>query len=85
MQMGQFQRRDWASSESGHVDGQEELPERMPEPRGLGVMIRAKVNADHTSNMVTRRSRTGFLVYLNCVLIYWWSRKQMSVDALILL
>ena len=77
---GQFQRRDWASSEFGHLDGQEELPERMPEPRGLGVMIRVKVNADHASNMVTRRLRTGFLVYLNCALIYWWSKQQMSVE-----
>ena len=68
---GQFQRRDWASSEFGHVDGQEELPERMPEPRGLGVTIRVKVDADHASDTVTRRSRTGFLVYLNCALICW--------------
>ena len=37
---GQLQRRDWASSEIGHVDGQEELPERMPKRRGLGVIIR---------------------------------------------
>ena len=43
-------------------------------------MIRTKVNADHDSDMVTRRSRTGFLVYLNCVLIYWWSKKQTSVE-----
>ena len=51
---GQFQRRDWASSEFGHVDGQEELPERMPEPRGLGATIRVKVDANHASDMVTR-------------------------------
>ena len=48
---GQFQRRDWASSKFEHVDGQEELQERMPEPRCLGVMIRAKVDADHASDM----------------------------------
>ena len=45
---GQFQRRDWASHNFGHVDEQEELPERMPEPRGLGVMIRAKIDPDHS-------------------------------------
>ena len=77
---GQFQRRDWASSKFGHVDGQAESPERIPEPRSLGVMIRAKVDADHASNMVTRRSRTGCLVYLNCALIYLWSKKQTSVE-----
>ena len=73
---GQFQMMDSVSSKFGHVGGQEEAPERMPEQRGLGVSIRAKVDADHASNTVTRRSRTGFLVYLNCLLIYWWSKKQ---------
>ena len=68
------------SGEFGHVDGQEELPERMPEPRGLGVTTRMKVDADHASDTVTRRSRTGFLVYLNCALIYWWSKMQTSVE-----
>ena len=38
-----FQKRDWVSSKLGHVDGQEELTERMPDPRGLAVTIRAKL------------------------------------------
>ena len=42
----------------------------------------AKVDADHTSDTITRCSRTGFLVYLNCALIYWWSKKQNSVESL---
>ena len=29
-----FERRDWASSEFGHVEGKEEFPAKMPEPRG---------------------------------------------------
>ena len=37
----------------------------MPEPRGQGCVINAKVDADHAANTVTRRSRTGFFVYLN--------------------
>ena len=54
----------------------------MPEPRGLGFVMRAKVDADHASDMITRRSRMGFLVFLNCALIYWWSKKQNSVESL---
>ena len=27
-----FERRDWTSSEFGHIDGVEELPPQMPEP-----------------------------------------------------
>ena len=43
-------------------------------------MMCAKVDADHASDMITRRSRTGFLVYLTCAPIYWWSKKQNSVE-----
>ena len=67
------------SSKLRHVAGEEELP-NMPELCEMGFTIRAKVNADHVSDTVMRRSRTGFLVYLNCVLVYWWSKKQMSVE-----
>ena len=33
----------------------------MPEPRGHGFIMRAKVDVDHASDTVSRRSRTGFL------------------------
>ena len=66
-----FERRDWASSEFGHVEGKEEFPANMPEPRGHGFIMRTKVDADHVSDTVSRRSRTGFLIYLNCALVYW--------------
>ena len=52
----------------------------MPEPRGHGFIMRTKVDADHVSDTVSRRSRTGFLIYLNCALVYWWSKKQTSVE-----
>ena len=54
----------------------------MPEPRGLGFIIYAKVDTDHASDTMTRCSRMGFLVYLNCAPIYWWSKKQNSVESL---
>lgn len=76
-----FQLRDWASSEFGHLQGKEELPPNMPAPRGIGFRMRAKVDADHASDTVTRRSRTGFLVYLNCSLVHWFSKKQTSVES----
>ena len=34
-----FKRRDWTSSEFGHVEGKEEFPAKMPEPRGHGWFI----------------------------------------------
>ena len=65
-----FQKEDWTSSEFGHVIGKQEMPPNMPEPRGLGFTITAKVDADHAGDTVTRRSRTGFLVYCNSALVY---------------
>ena len=77
----QFEERDWTTTAFGHVQGEEQLPPNMPEPRGLGFVMRAKVDADHAGDTTTRRSRTGFMVYLNSAPIYWLSRKQTSVES----
>ena len=77
----EFERRDWTSTEFGHLDGKEVLPPKMPEPRGVGFVMRAKVDADHASDTATRRSRTGFVVHLNSALVCWWSKKQNSVES----
>ena len=76
-----FARQDWASTEFGHVDGVEERPSNAPEPRGFGFTIRAKVDADHATDTTTRRSRTGFIVYLNSAPVYWMSKKQTSIES----
>ena len=47
-----FERRDWTSSKFG-CSGDEELPPNVPEPRGLGLAMTAKVDADHASDAVT--------------------------------
>ena len=76
-----FERKDWSASEFGHLSPEDTgEPENMIEPRGKGFIITAKVDADHASNTVTRRSRTGFLVWVNCALVYWMSKKQASVE-----
>ena len=69
-----FKRKDRASTEFGHVEGKEEFLANMPEPRGQGFIMRTKVVADHASDTVSRQSRTGILIYLNCALVYWWSK-----------
>ena len=76
-----LEQRDWTSSEFGAVQGKEEIPPNMPEARGQGFIMRVKVDADHALDAITRCSRTGFLVYLNCAPIYWWSKKQNSVES----
>ena len=76
-----FEKKDWTPSEFRHIKGREELPPNMPEPRGMGFTIVVKVDADHASDTVTRRSRTGILVYLNCSLVHWSSKKQTSIES----
>eukprot|EP00980_Cylindrotheca_fusiformis_P014575 scaffold3933_cov98-Cylindrotheca_fusiformis.AAC.3 len=53
----------------------------MPAQRGFAFRMRAFVDADHASDSMTRRSRTGFLVYLkNSAPIYWLTRAIFSLQ-----
>ena len=74
----QFTLEDWAASEYG--EQKEDLPPNMPTPRGIGFTMRAFVDSDHAGDSITRRSRTGFIVTLNSSPIYWFSKKQTSVE-----
>ena len=40
----------------------------------------AYVDADLAGNFITRRSRTGYLIFLNKAPIYWTSKKQSSIE-----
>jgi hypothetical protein len=41
----------------------------------------AFVDSDHAGDLLTRRSRTGVLIYLNRAPITWYSKKQNSIEA----
>ena len=75
-----FERKDWTSSEFG-LAGEEEIPANAPEARGQGFTMSGYVDADHATDSMTRKSRTGFIIYLNNAPIYWLSRKQLSVES----
>ncbi|KAL7536256.1 hypothetical protein ACHAWF_008726, partial [Thalassiosira exigua] len=70
--MADFPREDWSYSIYG--DAKEELPRDMPEPRGRGFRIVTYVDCDLGGDCVTRRSRTGFAVFLNGAPLYWMSK-----------
>ena len=74
----QFEKQDWSQTVYGEC--KEDLPPNMPEPRGAGFIIRVYVDSDHAGDSITRRSRTGFLVYCNSALIFWMSKKQTSIE-----
>ena len=58
----------------------EEVPTSLQTPFVKGFVMRVFVDSDHAGDQVTRRSRTGFIVYLNNALIYWTSKKQTTVE-----
>ena len=80
--MKYFQRQDWSYSiySSPGEELKEALPPNIPTPLGHGFKICCFVDADHTGESLTRRSRTGFIVMLNNDPIHWHSKKQTSVE-----
>ena len=52
----------------------------MPAKRGLGFVIKARVDSYHSVDTVTQRYRTGFLIYVKSVSVYWMSNKQTSCE-----
>jgi hypothetical protein len=61
-------------------DADEPLPHRMPVPRGRSVATTAFVDASHAANKLTRRSHTGYVVFINRAPIVWYSKRQHTVE-----
>jgi hypothetical protein len=74
---GREQRSEWREF---YDDAKEVVPPDAPEPRGKSVQIIVFVDASHASERLTRRSRTGVLIYLNSAPISWLSKKQNSIE-----
>jgi hypothetical protein len=72
-----FIEQDWSEF---YGDVEEEMPPKMPEPLGSPVTISVFVDANHAGNVVTRRSHTGILIYLQNTPIIWHSRRQNTVE-----
>ena len=72
-----FQVHDWK-----HFYGEieEPVPLNAPKPRGKEVDLLAYVDSDHAGDKATRRSRTGYFIFLNSALVAWLSRKQTTVE-----
>ena len=61
-------------------DAEDLMPHRMPAPRGQTVATAAFVDASHGANKVTRKSHTGFVLFLNRAPIVWYSKRQQTVE-----
>jgi hypothetical protein len=63
-----------------YPDAEEQLPPNMPEPRGKYIQCGCYVDADHAGNLMTRRSHTGIIIYLNNTPVIWYSKRQNTVE-----
>jgi hypothetical protein len=61
-------------------DADESLPHRMPVPRGRSVVTTAYVDASHAANKKTRRSHTGYVIFLNRAPVVWYIKRQQTVE-----
>ena len=74
-----FVKSDWKESIYGEVE--EEIPPKAPKPLGNPVCMTCFVDANHAGEYSTRRSQTGFIIYLNNAPIDWYSKRQNTVES----
>ena len=63
-----------------YPDAVEYRPQNAPKPKGKKVQLTCFVDADHAGDQITRRSRTGILIYVNRAPIMWYSKRQNTVE-----
>ena len=64
-----------------YPDAKEGVSLNAPRPRGKPVQINGFADSDHAGNLVTRRSHTGILLFLNMAPIWWCSKRQNNVES----
>ena len=62
-------------------DAKEEVPDRIPEPKSKSMQIICYVYASHASNKITRKSHTGYLIFINRAPIIWYSKRQNTIES----
>ena len=58
----------------------EPIPPNAPAPRGKPVDLRMMVDADFAGDQLTRRSRSGHIIFLNMAPVDWMSKKQPTCE-----
>jgi hypothetical protein len=76
--MGTFIKTDLKSM---YGDVKEIIPSDAPVPRGKEVDMPLFVDSDLAGDQFTRRSRNGFVIYLNMAPIVWFSKRQPTAES----
>ena len=64
-----------------YPDAEEMRPLNAPEPRGKSISSTCYTDADHAGNLMTRRSHSGIIIYLNNTPVIWYSKRQNTVES----
>jgi hypothetical protein len=73
-----FIKADWGDMYPG---AKEDVDDNNPRPMGREVQTTVFVDASHADCLVTRRSTTGILVFVNGTPIRWYSKRQNTVES----
>ena len=73
-----FHEADWKQF---YGDVKEAISPNAPEPRGKHVEVTLFVDASHADDRLHRRSRSGYILYVNMAPVAWLSKKQATVEA----
>ena len=58
----------------------EAIPHNTPPPRGKEADLCMFVDSNHAGDKLTRRLRIRFMIYMNMLLINWYSKKQSMIE-----
>ena len=75
--MSMFQEHDWCGFYS---DVNEAIPPNTPEPSDKEVDLRIFFDPHHSVDKLTRKSITGYIIFLNNYPIAWLSNKQATTE-----
>ena len=64
-----------------YPDVEEAIPGNAPPPRGNPVYVGCYVDTNHAGNLLTRRSHTGIIIFVNNSPIIWYSKRQNTVES----
>jgi len=74
----EFEKHDWTDLYPG---AKEAMPEDMPKPKTRKVQITAILDASHATDLETRRSVTGYLLFVGMTPVKWYSKRQNTVES----
>jgi hypothetical protein len=74
----QWTSHDWKDY---YPDAMETIPSNAPPPRGKPIQINMFCDAAHANDLITRRSTTGIIIFLQGTPIIWYSKRQNTIES----